>query len=126
MHTEYDPYEAGLGFAVKLDKGDFLGRDALIARKEAGPSKKLSCLRLTNPGDVVMGKEPVWRDGHVVGYVTSAAYGFSMGSGIAYSYLPVELSAPGAPVEIEFFDQFLPAAVAKDPLFDPKGERLRA
>jgi glycine cleavage system aminomethyltransferase T/glycine/D-amino acid oxidase-like deaminating enzyme len=126
MHTEYDPYEAGLGFAVKLDKGEFFGRDALIARKEAGPSKKLACLRLTNPGDVVMGKEPVWRQGQVVGYVTSAAYGFSVGSGIAYSYLPVELSAPGTEVEIEFFDKLLPAIIAKDPLFDPTGERLRA
>lgn len=126
MHTEYDPYEAGLGFAVKLDKDDFLGRDALIARKAAGPTKKLCCLTLDDPGAVVMGKEPVWHGEQVVGYVTSAAYGFSVGCGIAYAYLPVALSEPGAAVEIEYFGERLPATVAKDPLFDPKGTRVRA
>lgn len=126
MHTEYDPYEAGLGFAVKLEKGDFLGRDALLERKAAGPSRKLCCLTLDDPCAVVMGKEPVWHGGQVAGYVTSAAYGYSIGRGIAYAYLPVALSASGTTVEIEFFDQLLPAEVAKDPLFDPKGARVRA
>ena len=125
MHTEYDPYEAGIGFAVKLDKGDFHGRDALIARRAAGLTKKLCCLTLDEPGAVVMGKEPVWRDNQVVGYVTSAAYGFSVECGIAYAYLPVGLAEPGTAVEIEYFDRRCPATVAKDPLFDPEGSRLR-
>jgi glycine cleavage system aminomethyltransferase T/glycine/D-amino acid oxidase-like deaminating enzyme len=87
MHTEYDPYEAGLGWAVKLEKGDFVGRDALLERKDRGPARILSCIRLADPGVVVMGKEPIWAGGAVVGYVTSAGYGFTTGRGIAYGYL---------------------------------------
>ncbi len=62
MTTEHDPYEAGLGFAVKEDKGDFVGREALLERKEAGPRRKLVCLVLDDPNVVVMGSEPVWAD----------------------------------------------------------------
>ena len=126
MHTEYDPYEAGLGFAVKLKKGDFIGRDALAPVQTAGPARRLSCLTLDDPGAVVMGKEPIWAGGQVVGYVTSAGYGFSVGAGIAYGYLPSALAAAGTPVEIEYFGRCLPATVAADPLFDPEGARVRA
>jgi glycine cleavage system aminomethyltransferase T/glycine/D-amino acid oxidase-like deaminating enzyme len=125
MHTEYDPFEAGVGFAVKLDKGDFLGREGLIARKTAGPTQKLCCLTLDDPCSVVMGKEPVRHGDEVVSYVTSAAYGFSVGRGIAYSYLPVALAKSGTALTIEYFGRRLPATVAIDPLFDPKGARLR-
>ena len=59
MTFEHDPYEAGLGFAVKLDKGDFLGREALLKRKE-NVGRKLTCLTLEDPADIVMGKEPVF------------------------------------------------------------------
>jgi glycine cleavage system aminomethyltransferase T len=125
MHTEDDPYQAGVGFAVKPAKGEFIGRDAILAKREAGPTRRLSCLRLEQPGGVVMGKEPLWREGQVVGYVTSAAYGFSVGAGIAYGYLPAALAVEGTRVEIEYFDRCLPAVVAPDPLFDPAGTRLR-
>ena len=62
MTTEHDPYEAGLGFAVKEDKGDFVGREALLERKEAGVRRKLVCLVLDDPDVVVMGSEPVWAE----------------------------------------------------------------
>ena len=75
---------------------------------------------------VVLGKEPIRSDGRVVGYATSAGYGYSVGRCIVYGYLPVELAVPGTPVEVEYFDERLPATVAEDPLWDPKGERLRA
>ena len=126
MHTEYNPYEAGLGFAVKPKKGDFVGREAIAPVQTAGPARRLSCLTLDEPGAVVMGKEPVWAGGQVVGYVTSAAYGFSIGAGIAYAYLPSALATAGTPVEIEYFGRCLPATVAADPLFDPEGARVRA
>jgi glycine cleavage system aminomethyltransferase T/glycine/D-amino acid oxidase-like deaminating enzyme len=125
MHTEYDPYEAGLGWAVKLKKGDFVGRDALLAKREQGQARVLSCMTLTEPGAVVMGKEPIWAGGEVVGYVTSAGYGFSTGSGIAFGYLPAAVAWVGTPVEIEYFNRCLKAVVALDPLFDPDGRRLR-
>ena len=119
---EHDPYEAGLGFAVKLDKPTFVGRDALLARKD-DVRRRLSCLN--TGGDVVMGKEPVFSGGACVGYVTSAAYGYTVGHGIAYAWLPVELSQPGIPVEIGYFDRRVPAVVAVEPLFDPAMTRLR-
>ena len=125
IDTERDPFSAGLGFAVKMDK-DFQGRDALERLLGRGPSHRLSCMTLDDPACVVMGKEPIRADGAVVGYVTSAGYGYAVGRCIAYGYLPAELAVPGTAVEVEYFDERLPATVAEDPLWDPKGERLRA
>jgi dimethylglycine oxidase len=121
MTYEHDPYEAGLGFAVKLDKGDFIGRQALLARKEA-VRRKLTCL-LTD--EVVMGKEPVLHGDQAVGYVTSAAYGYTIGKAIAYAWLPSSLANPGQPVDIGYFDRRIAAVVAEEPLFDPAMQRLR-
>ena len=126
IHTEHDPFEAGLGFAVKMDKEAFQGREALERALERGPSEKLACITLDDPSAVVLGKEPIRSGGHVVGYATSAGYGYSVGRCIVYGYLPAELAVPGAPLEVEYFDERLPATVAEDPLWDPKGERLRA
>jgi glycine cleavage system aminomethyltransferase T len=126
IHTEHDPFEAGLGFAVKMDKGPFQGRDALERILERGPTERLACITLDDPTAVVLGREPIRSDGRVVGYATSAGYGYSVGRCIVYGYLPAELAVPGTPVEVEYFDERLPATVAEDPLWDPKGERLRA
>jgi glycine cleavage system aminomethyltransferase T len=79
-----------------------------------------------DPAIVVMGKEPMWAEGRVVGYVTSASYGYSIGRGIVYGYLPVELAREGTPVEVEYFDERYAARVTAEPLVDPKGERLRS
>ena len=126
LNTEHDPFEAGLGFAVKMDKPSFQGKPALEAIAERGSTHRLSCLLLDDPTHVVMGKEPIWAKDQVVAYVTSAAYGYSVGRAIAYGYLPVELAREGTEVEIEYFDRRLPARVAAEPLVDPKGERLRS
>jgi len=124
MTNEHDPYEAGLGFAVKLDKGDFVGRDALIARKEH-PTRTLACLTIDSTEDVVLGKEPVFADGKPVGYVTSAAYGYTIEKGIAYAWLPLEVAEVGTELEIGYFDKRVRAVVTAEPLFDPKMTRLR-
>jgi dimethylglycine oxidase len=126
IHTEHDPFEAGLGFAVKMDKGVFQGREALERRLEHGPREKLACITIDDPSAVVLGKEPIRSDGRFVGYATSAGYGYSVGRCIVYGYLPVELAVPGTPVELEYFDERMPATVAEDPQWDAKGERLRA
>jgi len=123
--TEYDPISAGLGFAVRWDK-DFQGKRALERIREEGPTKRLAAMTFDDPLAVVLGKEPIWHDGRVVSYVTSANYGFSIGRGIVYGYLPVDIAHEGTPVEIEYFGNRYAATVAADPLFDPKGERLRA
>ena len=126
IHTEHDPFEAGLGFAVRMDKGEFQGREALQRKLDLGLTEKLACITLDDPAAVVMGKEPIRHDGRVVSYVTSAAYGYSIGRGIAYGYLPVDLAVEGTPVEVEYFGDRLAATVAAEPLWDRKGERLRA
>ncbi|WP_041832390.1 FAD-dependent oxidoreductase [Actinoplanes sp. N902-109] len=123
MTAEDDPYEAGLGFAVRLDKGDFLGRAALADRPP--PQRRLSCLRLTGKGCVPMGKEPVLVDGKPLGYVTSAAYGHTVDAPIAYAWLPAVVSAPGTTVQIGCFDRLLDATVVSEPLVDPGQERIR-
>jgi glycine cleavage system aminomethyltransferase T/glycine/D-amino acid oxidase-like deaminating enzyme len=125
MTTEHDPYEAGLGFTVKLDKGDFVGKEALERREAEGPRRKLSCLVLDDPGVVVMGNEPVWGDGRMGGYVTSAAYGYSVGKSIAYAWLPPELSEEGRRVEIQYFGERHGVTVAEEPLLDPAMKRMR-
>lgn len=124
MTNEHDPYEAGLGFAVKLDKGDFIGRDALIERK-ANQTRTLACLTIDSTEDVVLGKEPVFAGGEPVGYVTSAAYGYTIAKGIAYAWLPLEVAEVGTEVEIGYFDKRVRAVVTAEPLFDPKMTRLR-
>jgi glycine cleavage system aminomethyltransferase T len=125
MTYEHDPYEAGLGFAVKLDKDvDFIGKAALIRRK-ADVKRRLTCLTIDDPSAVVMGKEPVYDGGQAVGYVTSAAYGYTIGKGIAYAWLPADLATPGRAVDIGYFDRRIAAQVAEEPLFDPTMSRLR-
>jgi len=126
IHTEHDPFEAGLGFAVRMDKGEFQGRSALEAIGERGPACKLACMTFDDPTTVVMGKEPIWSGDRVVSYVTSASYGYSVGRGIVYGYLPVELASEGTSVDVEYFGERRSVTVAADPLWDPKGERLRA
>jgi 4-methylaminobutanoate oxidase (formaldehyde-forming) len=121
---EDTPFEAGLGFAVKVDKGDFSGRDALLAAD--GPTRRLACLVLDDPRSVALGSEPVRVDGEVVGRVTSGGYGYTVGRSIAYAYLPAAVATPGMRVEAEIFGEPIGGTVAEEPLFDPKGERIRA
>ncbi|MCR6481588.1 FAD-dependent oxidoreductase [Amycolatopsis sp. OK19-0408] len=107
--TEHNPYEAGLGHAVRFDKGYFLGRDALTGLSAATVSRRLT--RLT-AGKVLLGKEPVYVEGQPAGYVTSAGYGYTAGETLAYAWLPVEHSTPGTPVEIEHFGTRVPGRVS--------------
>jgi glycine cleavage system aminomethyltransferase T/glycine/D-amino acid oxidase-like deaminating enzyme len=125
INPEHDPFEAGVGFAVRMDKGEFQGRTALEAILDRGRSHKLTCMTFNDPATVVMGKEPIWYGDRVVSYVTSAAYGYSVGRGIVYGYLPVDLADEGTPVEVEYFGERHAATVAADPLWDPKGERQK-
>ena len=122
---ETDPYEAGLGFCVKLDKeGGFEGRDALRSAKERGVSKRLRCLILDDPRGVALGSEPVRIDDEVVGRVTSGGYGYTVGASIAYAYLPVAVSGPGTRVSVNLFGEWVPGVVAEQPLFDPRSTRV--
>jgi 4-methylaminobutanoate oxidase (formaldehyde-forming) len=120
------PFEAGLGFAVKLDKGDFIGRDALLTAREGPLERRLACLVLEDPRSVALGSEPVRMDGEVLGRVTSGGYGYSVERSIAYAYVPAELAEVGRPAEVEIFGDWVSGTVAEEPLWDPAGERIRA
>lgn len=123
MTTEHDPYEAGVGFAVKAGKEGYVGQAALESLPTS--SKRLRCLTVDDGRSVVLGKEPVYSNGKPVGYVTSAAFGYTIGKPIAYAYLPTTISE-GEAVEIEYFGRRLAATVTPEPMFDPKMDRLRA
>jgi glycine cleavage system T protein len=121
------PYEGGVGFCVKLDKeGGFVGRDALAAAKEAGPRTRLCCLTLEDPRSIALGNEPVRVGGEVRGRVTTGGYGYTVERSIAYAYLPPEAAEPGTAVDVEIFGRWVGGEVAREPLFDPAGERVRA
>jgi glycine cleavage system T protein len=120
---EDTPYEAGLGFAVKLDKGNFIGREALLEKQQ--PERKLACLVLENPRAVALGSEPVRVEGRLVGRVTSGGYGYTVERSIAYAYLPPAAAEIGTPVEVEIFGTWVGGEVAAEPLYDSAGSRLR-
>ena len=124
MTTEHDPYEAGVGFAVKAGKQDFVGHAALQGRSEETAGRRLRCLTVDDARSVVLGKEPVLYEGRPVGYVTSSAFGYTIGKPIAYAYLPSSL-AEGDGVEIEYFGVRIAATVTPEPLYDPQMTRLR-
>ncbi len=124
---EETPYEAGLGFAVRLNKAtEFIGRDALVAAREAGPRKRLACLVIDDPRSVALGNEPVRVAGEVVGRVTSGGYGFAVERSIALAYLPPSLVEVGQRAEVEIFGEWVGCTVSAEPLFDPAGERIKA
>jgi 4-methylaminobutanoate oxidase (formaldehyde-forming) len=121
-----DPYSAGLGFCVKLDKGDFIGHEALRMIKQQGRSQKICTLTLeTEEFQPIYGGEAVYHAGKVVSRVRSGGYGFTVNRNIAFAYLPMDLSKLDTQLSIEIFDENLPARITADVLVDPKGERLR-
>jgi glycine cleavage system aminomethyltransferase T len=115
------PYEAGLGFAVKLDK-DFIGRVSLDG---AAPRRRLACIVLGDPRSVALGNEPVRVNGDILGRVTSGGYGYTIERSVAYAYLPPEHAEPGTEVAIDIFGEWVGGEVTREPLFDPGGERVR-
>jgi glycine cleavage system aminomethyltransferase T/glycine/D-amino acid oxidase-like deaminating enzyme len=122
LDAETTPDEAGLSFAVKRDKGEFIGRDGLRQ-----PRQKLVCLVLEDPRAIALGSEPV-RDpaGEVVGRVTSGGFGYAVAASIALAYVPLGHSEPGTRLEVDIFGDWVGAEVRAEPLYDPKGERVRA
>lgn len=123
---EYTPYEAGLGFCVKLDKGDFQGRQALLRQRDEGVTRKLCCLVLAGREAVALGNEPVFHEGGPVSRVTSGGYGFTVGETIAYTYLAAALARPGTALAVEVDGRRVPATVQREPRFDPPNSRIIA
>ena len=121
------PFQAGLGFAVKVDKAaPFIGRDAAWIARERSPATRLACLVLDDPRSVALGSEPVRVDGTIFGRVTSGGYGYTVERSIAYAYLPADAAVTGRQVEVEIFGRWVPGVVAPAPLYDPEGRRIRS
>ncbi|AHH95565.1 glycine cleavage system protein T [Kutzneria albida DSM 43870] len=124
LTPDHNPYEAGLGFCVSKDK-QFLGRDALLAARERGISRRLRCLVLAEENSVPLGSEPVRVGEEILGRVTTGGFGYTVNKPIAYAYLPAELPE-GTEVSVELFGQWVPGTVTREPLVDPKGIRIRS
>ncbi|HEX3906954.1 MAG TPA: FAD-dependent oxidoreductase [Mycobacteriales bacterium] len=123
---ETSPDEAGLSFCVKLDKpGGFEGRDALIAARERGQTRRLCAITMDDPRSVVLGSEPVRVGDRITGRITSGGYGYSVGASIGFGYLDIGDAEPGTAVTVELFGERHGGTVVAEPVFDPAGKRLK-
>ncbi len=126
----YDPFEANMGWMVKLDKGDFIGRDAAAAAKAAGAKRKLVTFSMdAGSGDDAadcIGNEPIWHDGAVVGWITSGGFAHHSGLSMALGYVPTEVATSDGPWEIEVVGVRRSATRLDEPPFDPSGSRMRS
>ena len=129
---EDSPLEAGLDFVVKWDKpGGFVGREALLEQREQGLSRHLVQLRLKDPEPLIYHNEPIWRDGALVGHITSGAYGHTLGGAVGLGYVS---AIPGdAPeevlegtYEVEVACEKIAAGVSLRPLYDPENSKIRS
>ncbi len=121
--------EAGLGFAVKLEKPEFIGRDAVLRKKQAGLSQRLLQFKLTDPEPLLYHNEPILRNGEVVGYLTSGNYGHTLAAAIGLGYVPCEGEKAeevlASSYEIDVAGIRVPADASLRPIYDPKSERVK-
>ena len=121
--------EAGLGFAVKTDKPDFIGRDAVLRKKDEGLSARMVQFRLTDPEPLLYHNEPVLRDGEIVGFLSSGAYGHALGGAMGMGYVPCkgETAAEvlASDYEIDVAGTRVRAEVSLKPMYDPTGARAK-
>ncbi len=124
---EDSPWEAGLGFAVKLDKpGGFIGREALLRQREAGIQKRLVQFQLRSPEPLLYHNEPIWRNDTIVGFVRSGMYAHTLGAAVGLGYVTDAAQGIDADAyEIEVAGVRQAALASLRPLYDPKQERIR-
>lgn len=122
----YDPYEAGLGRFVKPDKGEFVGRDAVARVRDEGPRRRLVTFAVDVDDADVIGDEPIWHDGRVVGSVTSGGYAHASKASVALGYVPAPIADATEGFEIELLGERRSATRLDEPLFDPTAARMRS
>ncbi len=125
ISTETNPWEAGLDFAVALDKEDFHGREALL-KARGHLSRKLVPILFNDIRQVPLGNEPIRSGNEIIGRVKSGGQGYTINKAIAYAYLPIKDATVGTLVEVEFFGAWHGGVVAAEPLFDPTSSRIRS
>jgi dimethylglycine dehydrogenase len=123
--ADWTPYESGLDRFVKLDKGDFIGRDALLAQHKTGIEHHLACLVIDDEDTIPYQGEAVLHDNDIVSYVMSGGYGPESHKNLAYTYLPTPLATPGTHLTIDLLGHRTRATVTNTPLVDPDNTRPR-
>jgi len=122
--------EAGLGFAVRTSKPGFIGREAVLRKKEAGLARRLVQFRLTEPDAMLYHNEPILRDGRIVGQLTSGAYGHTLGGAVGLGYVPCAGEDPAAVLastyEIDVAGRRIRAEASLRPMYDPESVRPRS
>jgi len=118
--------DAGLSFAVKTAKPDFIGRDAVLERKETGPKLRMLQFLLTDAEPLLFHHEPILKDGAFVGYLSSGSYGHTLGGAIGLGYVPAELAKDTDGWEIEVAGVRFAAEASLRPMYDAKSERMRS
>jgi dimethylglycine dehydrogenase len=121
----YTPFEAGLDRFVSFQKPDFIGREALLRHRDAGPARRLCAFRVEATDSDPLGDEPIWRERRVVGWVTSGGYAHPSQASVALGYVETPAFEVDAPYEIEMIGERRPARILAEPLFDPKGLSMR-
>jgi len=132
LTPDHTPLQAGLGFAVKLGSNSpFLGREALVAQRQAGLTRRLACFTVDDQDVLLLGRETIYRDGERVGWLTSGGYGHTVDKSIGYGYVRNQAGVDreylqAGRYELEVASRRFPADIHFAPLYDPRNERLRS
>ncbi len=128
---DHTPLEAGLAWAVKLTKGPFLGRDALLAQQSQPLKKRLACFTVDDPSVVLLGRETIYRDGQRVGWLSSAGWGYTVGKNIGFGYVRNvdgvdDVMLTSGSYELEVAAERVACRLHLGALYDPRAERVKA
>jgi dimethylglycine dehydrogenase len=126
LTNEITMIEADMERFVRMDKGDFVGRDALAKRKEEGVALACVYLEVADGDSDPRGNEPIYAGERIVGVSTSGGYGYAVGKTLAFAYVEPQLAEPGSQVEVEILGERRKAEVLAAPVYDPRNERLKA
>jgi glycine cleavage system aminomethyltransferase T len=125
LSQDWTPLAAGLERVVDFDKGDFIGRDALVKQRELGDERTLACHVVDGGAAIPHIGEPIFHRDRLVGYSMSGGFGPTIGANIAFAYLPIEIAGAGTSLQIELLGDMREATVAQAPLYDPGNTKLR-
>jgi dimethylglycine dehydrogenase len=126
ISADWTPLQAGMERFVNFDKGEFIGRDALLRQRDEGIGRGLACLVVDAADADPHGFEPVYAGDEVIGYVASGGYGHTVEKSIAFSYLPESYLGEGTDLQVEILGSKRGARVVVEPLYDPKNQRVRS
>ena len=124
---DYTPAETGMDRFMSYDKpAKYIGKEAALAERDNPPTRRLTQFIVDAIDADVVANEPIWKDGEVVGYVTSGGYAHFSEKSVAFGFLPVHMITDGNSFDIEILGDMRPATIFSEPLFDPQAERMRS